>query len=148
MAHISVLKVVFFFFFHLHTFCFLYVLWLVTLLPHFVLNDYSVSNFVWVWNHVHSWVFHYSVLSFSFFLFSACILGAKDDCFINSNCNIWLFSTLVGLVHCLRDPQISLFSNFFIKNGFHGTIYTFKNYFTTVFSIFNFNKISSIQTDP
>ena len=27
------------------------------------------------------------------------------------------------------DPQISIFSNFFIKNGSHGTIYTFKNYF-------------------
>ena len=46
------------------------------------------------------------------------------------------------------DPQISLFSNFFIKNGSHGTIYTFKNYFATVFSVFNFSKISPIQTDP
>ena len=26
----------------------------------------------------------------------------------------------------------------FIKNGSHGTIYTFKNYFATVFSVFNF----------
>ena len=46
------------------------------------------------------------------------------------------------------DPQISLFNNFFIKNGSHSTIHTFKNYFATVFSIFSFNKISSIQTDP
>ena len=46
------------------------------------------------------------------------------------------------------DPQTSLFNNFFIKNGSHGTIYTFKNYFTTVFSVFSFSKISSIQTDP
>ena len=39
-------------------------------------------------------------------------------------------------------PQITFFSNFFIKNGFHNTIYTFKNYFATVFSvsIFSFNK--------
>ena len=31
---------------------------------------------------------------------------------------------------------------FFIKNGFHGTIHTFKNYFATVFSIsvFSFSK--------
>ena len=53
---------------------------------------------------------------------------------------------------CIRalfmDPQTSLFSNFFIKNGSHGTIYTFKNYFTTVFSVFSFSKINSIQTDP
>ena len=36
------------------------------------------------------------------------------------------------------DPQITLFNNFFIKNGSHGTIYTFKNYFATVFSVFSF----------
>ena len=38
--------------------------------------------------------------------------------------------------------QITLFSNFFIKNGFHNTIYTFENYFATVFSVsvFNFSK--------
>ena len=36
------------------------------------------------------------------------------------------------------DPQISLFSNFFIKNGSHGTIYTFKNYFAIVISAISF----------
>ena len=38
--------------------------------------------------------------------------------------------------------QITLFSNFFIKNGSHNTIYTFKNYFATVFSVsvFSFSK--------
>ena len=46
------------------------------------------------------------------------------------------------------DPQISLFNNFFIKNGSHGTIHTFKNYFVTVFLAFSFSKISFIQTDP
>ena len=47
-------------------------------------------------------------------------------------------------------PQISLFSNFFIKNGFHGTIHTFKNYFATVFFSFQFqfSVFSCIQTDP
>ena len=43
------------------------------------------------------------------------------------------------------NPQISLFSNFFIKNGFYSTIHTFKNYFDTVFSVFSFSKISFIQ---
>ena len=40
------------------------------------------------------------------------------------------------------DPQIPLFSKFFIKNGSHSTIYTFKNYFATVFLVlvFNFSK--------
>ena len=44
------------------------------------------------------------------------------------------------------DPQISFFINFFIKNGSHSTIHTFKNYFAIMFSIST--TISSIQTDP
>ena len=44
-------------------------------------------------------------------------------------------------VHCSRVPQTSLFSYFFIKNGFHDTIHTFRNYFVTIFSIFNKNKL-------
>ena len=36
------------------------------------------------------------------------------------------------------DPQIPLFSNFFIKNGSYGTIYTFKNYFATMISVISF----------
>ena len=39
------------------------------------------------------------------------------------------------------NPQISFFINFFIKNGSHGTIHTFKNYFATVFSVFSKNKL-------
>ena len=52
------------------------------------------------------------------------------------------------------DPQL-LYSEkkIYIKNGTHSTIQTFKNYFATVFSVFNFQfsvsaKISNIQTDP
>ena len=46
---------------------------------------------------------------------------------------------------------VHVFKN--IKNGSHGTIHTFKNYFATVFLDFGFQfsvsaKISSIQTDP
>ena len=37
------------------------------------------------------------------------------------------------------------FLQFFIKNGSHGTIHTFKNYFAIVFSVFS--KISYIKTD-
>ena len=62
------------------------------------------------------------------------------------SCSIWFFSnflaTLVGPVHCLRDLQTSLFSNFFIKNGSHSIIYTFKNYFITVFFSFQFSTLS------
>ena len=57
----------------------------------------------------------------------------------------WLWETIftvmnsVYTVHVLKN----------IKNGSHDTIYTFKNYFATVFSIFSFQfsaTISSIQT--
>ena len=46
-----------------------------------------------------------------------------------------IFSTLMGPVYCSRDPQTSLSSNIFIKNGSHNTIHTFKNYFATVFLV-------------
>ena len=36
------------------------------------------------------------------------------------------------------NPQISFFINFFIKNGSHGTIYAFKNYFATVILAISF----------
>ena len=48
----------------------------------------------------------------------------------------------VGSGHCLRDLQIYFFNKIFIKNGSHNIIYTFKNYFATLFSVFS--KISSI----
>ena len=59
-----------------------------------------------------------------------------------------IFNISVSPVHCSRDPQILLFSNFFIKNGSHDTSNLFKNDFATMFSVFSFSKISSIQTDP
>ena len=41
---------------------------------------------------------------------------------------------------------VGFFNKTFIKNGSHDTIHIFKNYFTTVFSVFS--KISSIQAHP
>ena len=39
----------------------------------------------------------------------------------------------------LMGPIVTLFrKKIKIKNGFHGTIHTFKNYFATVFSVFSF----------
>ena len=84
--------------------------------------------------------------SFSFFLFS-CISGVMlllfMHCSLNSSCKCWLFFGEQCIHALFTDSQISFFSNFFIKNGSHGTIHTFKNYFATVLSIF-----SCIQTDP
>ena len=58
-------------------------------------------------------------------------------------------AAIVDFVNCeqyiralFTVPQITLFSHFFIKNRSHSTIYTFKNYFATVFSVsvFSFSK--------
>ena len=44
-------------------------------------------------------------------------------------------------VHILfMGPTITLFRKKNIKNGSHGTIHTFKNYFTIMFLIFNFQQ--------
>ena len=64
------------------------------------------------------------------------------------------FSNIFGPITTYRvlftDPQISLFNNFFIKNESYDTIYTFKNYFATVFFSFQFqfSVFRCIQTDP
>ena len=80
------------------------------------------------------------VLLFFFFFFTR--FGETRLLFmywsLNSNRKCWLFCSKQCISILFMDPQISLFSNFFIKNGSHGTIYTFKNYFATVFSIFSF----------
>ena len=62
----------------------------------------------------------------------------------------------MGPVHCSQDPQIFYLEkkkkNF--KIWFHGTIHTFKNYFATIFSVFNnkryLNRLSSFKNvvDP
>ena len=54
----------------------------------------------------------------------------------------------VGPLYCLQDPQISLFNNFFIKNGSHNTIHTFKNYFAIIFSVFSFNNNKFNPNEP
>ena len=66
-------------------------------------------------------------------------------------------AAIVDFVNCeqcicalFMVPQITLFSNFFIKNESHSTIYTFKNYFATVFSVsvFNFSKNKLYPNGP
>ena len=85
-----------------------------------------------VW--IHS-TFTFCAFSFPFFFF---LLSRMFWLFFREQCIRALFTV----------PQISLFSNFFIKNESHDTIHSFKNYFATVFSVFSCSKISSIKTDP
>ena len=80
------------------------------------------------------------ILFFSFFF--SCISGVMRllfmHCSLNSSHKCWLFHGEQCICALFTDPQISLFSNFFIKNESHGTIHTFKNYFAIVFLVFSF----------
>ena len=93
---------------------------------------------------------------FSFFLFffkphfngTWAITATVHALLMNNIRNIFDYSSVSSaLMYCSRVLQTSIFSHLFIKNGSHSTIYTFKNYFTTVFSVFSFSKISYIQMD-
>ena len=50
----------------------------------------------------------------------------------------------MGPIHYAQDPQTSFFTQTFIKNGSHDTIHTFKNYFTTVLLVFNFQQNKTV----
>ena len=57
----------------------------------------------------------------------------KETKFTVHNCS--------STVHALfKGSTTTLFRKKNIKNGSHITIHTFKNYFATVFSVFNFSK--------
>ena len=60
------------------------------------------------------------------------------------------FQEINFIVYALFMGSKPLYSEIYIyiyiKNRFHSTIYIFKNYFATIFSVFN--KIKYIQTDP
>ena len=51
-------------------------------------------------------------------------------------------------VHHTQDPQTSFFIQTFIKNESYDTIHTFKNYFTTVFLVFNFQQNKPYLNTP
>ena len=110
-----------------------------------------VAILVYVWIHcTHVYVLQAAFLFLFFFFFTR--FGVMRllliYCSLNSNHKCWLFYSKQCISILFMNPQIPLFSNFFIKNGSHDTIHTFKNYFATMFSVFSFSKISSIQTDP
>ena len=95
-----------------------------------------------------------SRLHFFFFLLRTCLGGQRPLfmlMFMNSSRSLLTFQPLYQSyesVNNIWDLQISFFNNFFIKNGSYDTIHIFKNYFATMFSVFSFSKISSIQTNP
>ena len=66
--------------------------------------------------------------------------------FFKKHFSVAMVAFPMGLVQCSRESQTSFFNKIFIKNGFHGTIHIFKNYFVTDFQFSIFSKISGIQT--
>ena len=88
-------------------------------------------------------------VAFSLFFWSV-VVGDSGYCSWTVAALSYFFVTFITSVDptvLFMVPQISLFSNFFVKIGSHSTIHTFKNYFATVFSVsvFNFsnNKFNS-----
>ena len=59
-----------------------------------------------------------------------------------------LFMHCSSTVHALFMRPIATLLKKNIKNGSHGTIYTFKNYFATVFSVFSFSKNNLYPNRP
>ena len=98
--------------------------------------------------------------AFAFFFFFSRVLGQILLLWLLFMHGAWIVATKFNLSNNFQpisahralftNPQISLFSNFFIKNGFHGTIHTFKIYFATVFFSFQFqfSVFNCIQMDP
>ena len=93
-----------------------------------IISSIQYDN-VSVWIHLIQRFIYVLLTSFFFFFFVPTAL------FDQINCKQYIRTLFT-------NPQISLFSNFFIKNKSHNTIHTFKNYFATVFSIsvFSFSK--------
>ena len=92
-------------------------------------------------NYFRIYIFRFLYLSYRKYAFGlatmSCVCVAT---FFFRRVFLWIYVTLVGLVHRSQDSQTSFFNNFFIKNGSHDTIHTFENYFATIISIFNFQQ--------
>ena len=110
----------------------------------FGLDVFLRSKFAfWAWDPRYS---KRALLLFFFFFF---LFSRVSEWCGYCSCTVaWTVTANVDfplwtVIHALfTNPQIPLFSNFFIKNGFYGTSHTFKKYFTTVFSVsvFSFSK--------
>ena len=83
-----------------------------------------------------------------FFLFGKVVAALSECLDMPASTFLLAFGILCGSYVLFTGPTNFFFSKTFIKNGSHGIIHTFKNYFAIVFSIFSFSKINSIHTDP
>ena len=72
------------------------------------------------------WTFSHSIYALNIRLDS---VSSVQHCAFNIFCGSYALFT--------RFTNLFFFNKTFIKNGSHGTIHTFKNYFATLFSIFS-----------
>ena len=100
------------------------------------------------WRIIMGWIKFYSILRLCL-VCACCVHIWAQNAFKPFFFFFWLSAVNADFFNreqCIRalfmDPQISIFINFFIKNGSHDTIHTFKNYFITVFFSFQFSAVS------
>ena len=96
--------------------------------------NYHLNYLAWVWiqrllNPASTF------LPFSFFFFSAFTRLRRDRFYCSERQFLLFIYCFVTVHHC--SSTVHTLKN--IKNGSHNTIYTFKNYFTTVFLVFSFS---------
>ena len=82
----------------------------------------------------------FCVCVFAFFIFIFCCMRLRGQ----SYCSRTVHTIHALFTYCSWDPP-PLYSEKNIKNGSHGIIHQFKNYFVTMFSVFS--KISYIEMD-
>ena len=83
------------------------------------------------------WIAHLLRLRFQFCVFLFFFLFFSRF----SRRQISLFTHCSRTIHALfTGPTATLLKKIYIKNGSHGTIHVFKNYFTLVFSVFSFQQ--------
>ena len=98
--------------------------------------------------HLYLWSDHHikgvqwcSCIIFIIWESSSCIKLVFGYASVYVFAGVWHFVWVLYSVHGTYKPLF--FSKTFIKNGSHGTIQTFKNYFAIVFSIFNNKRYSN-----
>ena len=97
------------------------------------------SHYVCVWFQRLSFSFAFCFFFLFFFLHTFQGTSATEEyCSVLFGQVFLTLLSISGPVHCSWTHKFHFFINFFIKNEFHSTIHTLKNYFATVFSVFNF----------
>ena len=107
----------------------------------FIFHWYPDRGLAFVWIVLKTLAFMFHVFFSFFILFSFFEKSVSHVLWVPCKKRNQNYTFPVGSVHCSRDPQLICSKkkkNF--KTRSHNTIQTFKNYFPTVFSVFNFQQ--------